>query len=760
MPHVKSLVVAGTFSVLLAACGQPDAEELIAQADANMKEGDVAEAIVQYKIAANQEPKRPDIRTKLADALFSQNEIGGAIREAVIAADLLPKDVNAQIRAGRLLLVVGAFDDARDRAEKALALDLSHVEAIVLKGNALAGLKDLDGALTEYQEALTLQPENAETIHANIGAIQYIQGNRPEAEQTFKRAVAVAPSSISARLALASFYWSSNLPKETEAALREALALDASNIAANRALGVFLMSNGRSAEAEPFFKAIADSSKAPSAALALADYYLVLRRYDEAKAVLTPLMASNESLGAAGIRLAAVEVAHKNHAGAAAQIRKVRETVPKYQPAHVMEARLLLLEGKRDEAMAVASAVLTEAPSSPSAAEAHHLIGRIHAEQDRPEEAVRAYEQALRLSPQSLQSQLALAQQHLKLQNPDKVEIYARLALNRAPNHPIARALIVRAELMRNNVSLADAELAKLRKEFPDTLAVMSLVGAREMAAGRFDSARAMYEKVLAAYPQHLEALEALGGLDLRHGRKKEAAARVESTLALAFGNPSADLLLVSAKVHIGAGNFDRAEVLLKQAIDREPSRLNAYGILGQLYALQNRLIDAQAQFQALLQRDPKSVSAGTMLGMIFEARNDQAGAERQYKQTLAVDPSAAVAANNLAWIYVSTGRNLDEALQLAQTALKSVPEEPHVNDTIGWVFYRKGLYREAIRHLELSIKRDASDATVHYHLGMAYAGAGDRDRARQSLTRALSMSQRFDGADEAKKTLGSLGGK
>lgn len=759
MKFLKFLVVAGV-SVALAACGQPSADELLAQGDENVRKGAVPEAILQYKMAIKEDPKRPDVRVKLSDALFSQNDFAGAIREAVIAADLLPGDITAQIRAGRLLLIAGAFEDARGRADKALALDDKSVEAIVLKGNALAGLREMEAALDEYQQALALQPEGAETIHSNIGAIQFVQGNRTEAEATFRQAVAVAPRSVPARLALASFYWGTNQPKETEAVLREALALDATNVAANRALGVFLMSNDRAVDAEPFFKAIAESSKAPGAMLALADYYLVLRRYDEARAILTRPSTDKDMAGAAAIRLAAIEIANRNAAGAMAIIRKARETVPKFQPVQVMEARLLLLDGKRDEALTVASNVLNEAPATPSAAEAHYLIGRIHAEQDRPDEAIKSYEQALRLNPQSMQTQLALAQQHLKLQNADKAALYARLALNRAPSHPIARALNIRAELMRGNTGVAEAELAKLRKEFPNTLAVMALVGAREMAASRLDAARATYEKVAAAYPQHLEALEVLGSIDLRQGRKKEAAERAEAALRLAAGSPTADLLLVSARIHIGAGNADRAEVLLRQAIEREPTRLNAYGMLGQLFAAQNRLVEAQAQFQTLLDRQPRSVSAGTMLAMIMEARNDRSAAEQQYKRTLAIDPSAAVAANNLAWLYVSTNRNLEEALQLAQTALKQVPEEPHVNDTIGWIYYRKADFRSAIRHLELSIKRDASDPTVHYHLGMSYAAAGERQKARETLERSLAISRDFDGADEARRTLSGLGGK
>ncbi len=57
-----------------------------------------------------------------------------------------------------------------------------------------------------------------------------------------------------------------------------------------------------------------------------------------------------------------------------------------------------------------------------------------------------------------------------------------------------------------------------------------------------------------------------------------------------------------------------------------------------------------------------------------------------------------------------------------------------------------------------LSLKRDATDPGVHYHLGMAYVATGDLEKARAALGKALLMSQTFDGADEARKTLAGLG--
>ena len=171
-------------------------------------------------------------------------------------------------------------------------------------------------------------------------------------------------------------------------------------------------------------------------------------------------------------------------------------------------------------------------------------------------------------------------------------------------------------------------------------------------------------------------------------------------------------------------------EDVLKLAIESDPARLAAYSMLGQVYASQRRLGDAKDQFQAMLQRSPKSVSANIMLGMIMEVQRDVAGAEKAYLEALALDPRAWVASNDLAWLYVSDNKNLDKALELAQNAVRVVPNEPNANDTLGWAFYRKGQYTQAVRHLDMSVSKNPSDSGAHYHLGMAYFSAW---RVRQS---------------------------
>ena len=200
------------------------------------------------------------MRLKLADANLKKGDLRGAIGEYIRAADLLPDSMRSAGQGRQHAAAGRAFEDAKTRAEKALEIDPKNVEAMILLGNALAGLKDLDGAVAEYQEALALNPA-ADAASANIGAIQFIRGQKETAEATFTKAVESAPKSVNARMALANFYWATGRPKEAEDGFKAALALDPQNLAAHRAIGVFYMATGRGAEAEPYFKTIADGGQ-------------------------------------------------------------------------------------------------------------------------------------------------------------------------------------------------------------------------------------------------------------------------------------------------------------------------------------------------------------------------------------------------------------------------------------------------------------------------------------------------------------------
>jgi len=706
-----------TALALSAGCSKTNPDELFAKGNALFEKQRWAEAVMQYRMAVQADPRRGDIRGKLAEAHFNNRDLVSALREAVAAADLLPSDLAAQVRAGNLLLMAGQFEDARGRADKALAVDANHVPAIVLKANSMAGLKDLDGALAEFQEAIALRPEG-DGLYASAGLVQLARGDRKAAEATFRKALEVAPDSVQARVSLAGFLWAADRPQEAEALLKEATALDPKNVAANRALGVFLTANGRGAEAEPYFRAIAEATGTDRSRLALADFYLGQRRDDQATSILQALAAKPEMFEAATVRLASIEARRKNAAAAAALIKSILDRTPEFMPARMFDLRLRSAARQFDEVLAIGTKIVKDEPHSRSAAEAHVLMGEVETARDRYDDALLHYEEALRLLPHSPEIGLALAQLHHRLGRPERVDTYARQVLASDPKHPVARTLLVRAKLARSDDTGAAAEITSLERDFPNSHAVMNLVAARHLAAGRYDAARVMYSKVAAERPDDLEALGGLSAIDLKARRFKEVADRINQALARMPHTP--ELLVISSVALARLGDTARAEALLKEAIEKEPARLQAYSLLAELYARQNRLAEARDQFRDVLRRNPKSVGPNTMLGMVLHMQGDLKGAEDQYTRTLAIDQEAAVAANNLAWMFVDGNRNLDQAMQLAQTALRKLPEDPHVNDTMGWIYYRKSMFPSAIRHLEASVARDPGNPVAQYHLGMA----------------------------------------
>jgi tetratricopeptide (TPR) repeat protein len=751
---VASIGIALTLS---AACGKANPDELLAKGNEFSAKRMWTEAILQYRMAVQADPRRGDVRGKLADAYFANRETASALREAVVAADLLPSDAAAQVRAGNLLLLAGQFEDARGRAEKAVVADPKNVEAIVLMANAMAGLKDLDGASTEFQEAIALRPQS-DDLYASAGLVQLARGDRKAAEATFRKAIEIAPNSAQARVSLAGFMWADDRLAEAEALLKEAIALDPKSLTANRAFGVFLTANKRGAEAEPYFKAIAEAVGTDQARLALADFYLGQGRYDEAATLLQAGAAKPETFETATVRLAAIEARRNNAAGARVLIQSILERTPKFMPARLFDLRLRFAAGQFDDVLAAGATIVQDDPHSRHAAEAHLLMGHVETTRDRHDDALEHYEQALGLSPRSPAVALALAQLHYRLGRPERVESYARQVLASEPKNPVARTLLVRARLARSDDSGAAAEIASLERDFPNSVAVMNLIAARHLAAGRVDVARALYTKVAAAAPDDLEALGALSSIDLNAKRFKEASGRIEQ--ALRRMPHTSDLLVISAVTFARLGDTGRAEDLLKEAINKEPARLLAYSQLAELYARQNRLADARDHFREVVKRDPRSVGANTMLGMVLHMQGDLKGAEEQYGRTLAIDSEAAVAANNLAWMLMESNRNLDQALQLAQTAIRKLPEDPHVNDTIGWIYYRKSMFSPAIRHLEASVARDPANPVAQYHLGMALYQNGDLEKAKKALERALATNTTFSGVEEAKKTLLDLGGR
>jgi putative PEP-CTERM system TPR-repeat lipoprotein len=711
-----------------------------------------AEAILEFKNAIKLDAKYGDARYALAKAYEQSGQPIEAARQYIAAAEVLPANGDVQTRAAAILLAAREFDRAKQHAEAALKINPKNVDAQIVLAMATAGLKDMDGAIKEMEEAIQIAPGDFRP-YTSLGTLQASAGRTAEAEASFKRAVEIDPQSSPAHMTLGYYYWATNRLKEAETELQAAGKISSDDPRANRLLALFYISQRRAAEAEtPLLRLV--NKKDLGAALTRGDLYVTQGHPEKARPLYTSIAGEKSARSLAVSRLAALDYASGKTQEAHAALDEVLKTDPNNVDLVALKTRWYLRERRADDAMALASAAAKNAPNS---AVAQYNLGLVYVARDQQNEAITAFKETLRLNPQVADAQVQLSRLMIAAGRPDEALSYAESA-NRQSSTPVARAGVVSALLAKGQYDRADAEVRALLKDRPQWAPAHTLNGMLLTARGDHAGAARAYDRALELDPANVEALAGRVTVDL--GEKRVAEGRARLAKALAARPASSPLLVLAARFENSAGDAAAAERYLRKSIEVDPSNLTAYTILGQMYVTQKRLDEARTEFQRIVAKRPDNAGMKTMIGIIYDMQQRQDESRKVYEEIVKTSPRAGVASNNLAYAYASRGEQLDAALQLAQTAKQQMPETPQVDDTLGFVYYKKNLPELAIPPLQLATQKDPNNPTYHFHLGLAYAKAGMKDKAQRSLEKALTLKSDFAGADEARSTLASLRGK
>lgn len=741
--------------VILAGCRQDPAIAKAKYFDSGNRFFDskqYAEATLQYGNAVRLDPAFGEARFKLAESYRALGNMRAAFPEYVRAADLMPERDDAQLAAGSLLVNGGRFQDAKERARTVLRRDPNNVAALVLLGNSLAGLKDLDEGIGVLGRAAQLESEGP-SVYANLGVFQLAQGDPQLAEEAFSRAVDVAPKSVDAYLNLANFYRAIHKSKEAEATFKRALEVEPKSVKAYDGLAALYMETGKQTLAEPFFKTLVEIGGDERAGIALSAYYVSIGRYPDAFKTLEDLAKSPKYFAAAKIRITMLHNATGKRDRAHHVIDEVIAREPRNGQALTVKARLLLADqNPRDALERVKHAVLVD----PRLADAHLVLARVQLALNDIEEARKAFNDTLALDPRSLAAQLELSELHRNRNEIDTAVQFAEQGIATSPGNLAARLTLVRALMVRDqDRERAEQELRTVLAKHPTSARSHGVMAQLLLLRNDLNGAQQSFERELALDRNSVEAVTGLVAVDLYRKRTKEARTRIDAFLMRHPRDASA--LVLAAKVYKELAQPPKVEELLTRALATDPTNPSTYALLADVYISQKRLADAKKQFAEIVKLKPRSVAALTMMGLICYADRDLDGAQHWWEKAMQVDSYAAAAANNLAWLYAEGRGSLEVALQLAMTAKSKFPNLPEVNDTLGWVYYQKQLYGQAILYLQQSLDLEPNNPAYHFHLGMAYARKGDDAKARKLLERVLKIDPQFPDAPQVRKALASL---
>lgn len=722
--------------------------EYVKSGDRFVEEKKYAEAILQYRNALQQDSRFGEARLKLAQVYETQGDSQNATREYVRAADALPNDPAVQVKAGAFLSLSQRFEDARARAEAALRLDKKNVDAHVVLGNALAGLRDIDGALEQLEEAAALDP-HAGTLRSSIGVMEGARGRHEDAEAAFRKAIELSPKAPEVHVAFANYLLSRRRDPEAEQALKAAVSIDPTNRMALRTLAAIYMSTRRPLQAVAPLKALADRDTSPGARdkLALADYYVLVNRPDEAMKVLSGLSKGGAGKSAAQSRLATLEYSRSGKTAGNRTIDEVIAHDPGNTLALIVKTRFQMAEGALDDALKTAK---TATASDPQSIQAWYMTGTILRAKRRNQEAIAAFNEVLKINPRAVGAQLQLAELNLQQGRSAQAIQLAGEAVRQLPQDLRARLTQVRSLIAGGRLPEAQKTMALVLKAVPNLAPVQTTAGLLAIVQKDRVGARRAYMRAAELDADNIEALNGLVMLDVEEQKYDSAKARVDQRLSRTPSNPA--VLTIAARAYAAGGDEKRAEELLRKTIEVEPSNIDAYGTLGRLYARQHRLAEARTSFEGILKEQPDSVPVQTIVALLYQAEGNWAEARKRYERVMEIEPEAAVAANNLAYIYTEDGGNLDLALHLAQTAKRHLPDNSEVADTLGWVYVKKGLPTLGIPHLEQAVTKSPKNPTLQFHLGVALVEAGEGEKGRQALERALNLNLAPGPAAEARE--------
>jgi Tfp pilus assembly protein PilF len=109
--------------------------------------------------------------------------------------------------------------------------------------------------------------------------------------------------------------------------------------------------------------------------------------------------------------------------------------------------------------------------------------------------------------------------------------------------------------------------------------------------------------------------------------------------------------------------------------------------------------------------------------------------------RVLTREPNNIQALNFIGYTYAEQGIKLDEAERLIKKALEIKPDAGFIMDSMGWVYYQRGKYKDALEWLRKAIALEGEDPEILEHVGDCHLALKEKDKAVENYKKALKTT-------------------
>ena len=473
-------------------------------------------------------------------------------------------------------------------------------------------------------------------------------------------------------------------------------------------------------------------------------------------------------------RAAEIAIAAQSPADALAAAQLWRQYAPSSERAAQLDASLLVLSGKPDDAEPMLAAELAKVPAAERGSSILALqvllsrgpnrVGGLHVLQD-----------LLKHDLDRPEALTAIGRQQLLADDQPGARASLVQALKLKPDYlPAALALAQMGPEARND---AIASFESVVKQNPKSHDARLALAQLYLSSERVEDAQKQFEAMHSLDPHDPTPLMALGLIKIQQKQYGAAQKYLKQYADLTEKTPGADAgqaYIFLAQLAIEQKDEAQAAKWLDKVTPDSPRYVSARVTRAQLLAKQGKTDDARKMLADLQSPDPRAQAliARTDAAILFDAKRygeaearltaandafpddpeilyDLAMAaektghfdlmESKLRQLIKDQPDNPQAYNALGYSLADRNQHLDEAEKLIEKASSLAPNDAFIMDSLGWVKYRRGDTNDAARLLRKAYDLQPN-AEIGAHLGEVLWKSGDQAKAKAAWRDARKL--------------------
>jgi tetratricopeptide (TPR) repeat protein len=400
----------------------------------------------------------------------------------------------------------------------------------------------------------------------------------------------------------------------------------------------------------------------------------------------------------------------------------------------VFKASLLIEEGRAKDAIPALRQLLKLDPDSYLG---HYYWGRALAKQGDVTGAAASFKKSMELKRAFSQAALALgALYEEKNRQLDAIRTYEEYFADVRDEQVAAR--LAQLHLERNEYRKALRYLQFLDRLEEDNLNVKVKIGLIHVELKEYRKAAATFEDILARNNEAERVRFYLGSVyeELKDYSKAIEVFRKVSPESSAYPD---------ASVHVGY--LYKLQGDTKRALEWMDKAISQNGDVPGYYTFKATLVEETAGpaaaitvLEAASEKFPRDEKLLYYLGSLYDKTGATDKALKAMGAILEANPDNANALNYIGYTLASRDERLDAAENMVRRALEIRPEDGYIQDSLGYVLYKKGRTKDAIITLEKAYRTKPGEGIIAEHLGDAYARHNLRSKALQKYLEASKL--------------------